>query len=100
MIWDIFRASFKQFSLSLPDVNKNKGVAERAPFCVLLSSVALFDWETCLTIFGNSNCHWPLSILFVGLVFQSQHNTFWTIKLPPHKAHVHRGLYGACLQYL
>ena len=31
MIGYIFGASFKQFSLSFPDVNKNKGVTETAP---------------------------------------------------------------------
>ena len=32
MIRYVFGAYFKQFSLSSPDVNKNKGVAEMAPF--------------------------------------------------------------------
>ena len=31
MIWYIFGASFKQFSLSFPDVNKNKKVVETDP---------------------------------------------------------------------
>ena len=31
MIRYIFGVSFKQFSLSFPDVNKHKGVAETAP---------------------------------------------------------------------
>ena len=34
MIGYIFGASFKQFSLSFPDVNKNKGVAETAPLMI------------------------------------------------------------------
>ena len=38
MIKYIFGASFKQFSLSFPDVNKNKGVAETAP--LLYNSVS------------------------------------------------------------
>ena len=35
MIRYIFGASFKQFSLTFPDVNKNKGVAETAPLSFL-----------------------------------------------------------------
>ena len=34
MIRYIFGAYFKQFSLSFPDVNKNKGVAETAPLII------------------------------------------------------------------
>ena len=37
----IFGASFKQFSLLFPDVNKNKGVAETAPLRKTFSEVKL-----------------------------------------------------------
>ena len=37
MIGYIFGAYFKQFSLSFPDVNKDKGVAEMAPLTTKLS---------------------------------------------------------------
>ena len=43
MIGYIFGASFKQFSLSFPDVNKNKGVAETAP---LIPVIEWFHWAT------------------------------------------------------
>ena len=49
----IFCAYFKQFSLSSPDVNKNKGVAETAPLMVMLHGT------TVTTIFRATSTSTP-----------------------------------------
>ena len=58
MIRYVFGASFEQFSLSFPDVNKNKGVAEMAPLN-MLHPITITVSDNCFMVSEKSGDKFP-----------------------------------------